>query len=67
MEHRHGDNEFLFRIGAAYEFMLNERWMLTPEIAVDFVDGEEAFVYGLVLGYGFYKKPIVFYSNISYL
>jgi hypothetical protein len=53
LEHRESNDEFLFRIGAAYEFVLSDRWLMMPEFAVDFVDGKEAFVYGLVLGYGF--------------
>ena len=53
LEHKKSEDEFLLRIGAAYEFMLSERWMLIPEIAVDFVDGDEAVVYGLAFGFGF--------------
>ena len=53
LEYRHSKEEFLFRIGAAYEFMLSGHWFFMPEVAVDFVDGEEAFVYGIALGYGF--------------
>ncbi len=53
MEHKKSEDEFLLRISAAYEFMLSDRWMLIPEIAVDFVDGEEAVVYGLAFGFGF--------------
>ena len=53
LEHKKSEDEFLLRIGAAYEFMLSDRWMLIPEIAVDFVDGEEAIVYGLAVGFGF--------------
>jgi hypothetical protein len=53
LEHKKNEDEFLLRIGAAYEFMLSNRWMLIPEIAVDVVDGEEAIVYGLALGFGF--------------
>ena len=53
LEHKKGEDEFLFRIGAAYEITLSDRWMLIPEIAVDFVDGDEAVVYGLAFGFGF--------------
>jgi len=42
LEHRESDDEFLFRIGAAYDFQLSERWAIVPEANVDFVDGEEA-------------------------
>ena len=53
LEHKKSEDEFLLRIGAACEFMLSDQWMLIPEIAVDFVDGEEAIVYGLAFGSGF--------------
>ena len=53
LEHREGDDEFLLRTGVAYEFGLSERWALVPEFNVDFVDGEEAFVFGLSFGFGF--------------
>ena len=53
VEHKKSEDEFLLRIGAAYEFMLSDRWMLIPEIAVDVVDGDEAIVYGLAFGFGF--------------
>ena len=53
LEHRHGDDEFLFRTGVAYEFELSERWVMVPEFNVDFVDGEEAFAFGLSFGFGF--------------
>ena len=53
LEHRHGDNEFLFRTGVAYEFKLSERWVMIPEFNVDFVDGEEAFVFGISFGFRF--------------
>ena len=29
-----GDNEFLFRVGAAYEFEIGEKWAITPEFNV---------------------------------
>ena len=53
LEHKKSEDAFLLRIEAAYEFMLCDRWMLIPEIAVDFVDGEEAIVFGLAFGFGF--------------
>jgi len=51
LEHEHGEQEFLLRAGVGYEFELSEHWRLAPEVSVDFVDGEEAVVYGLSLGY----------------
>jgi hypothetical protein len=53
LEHRDSENEFLFRLGVAYDFILTEKLMLLPEIAVDFVDGDKAFIYGFILAYGF--------------
>jgi len=53
LEHREGNDEFLFRAGVAYEFELSERWAVIPELNVDFVDGEAAFVFGLSFGFGF--------------
>ena len=47
------DNEFLFRVGAGYEFEIGEKWAITPEFNVDFVDNSEVFVYGLSFGYKF--------------
>jgi hypothetical protein len=52
LEHDEGENEFLFRTGVAYEFEIG-RWSITPEFNVDFVDGEESYVYGLSFGWGF--------------
>jgi hypothetical protein len=53
MEHRDGDDDFLFRTGVGYEFELSERWMMMPEFNVDFVDGDESYVFGVSFGYGF--------------
>lgn len=53
LEHRDGEDEFLFRTGLGYEFELDERWIIMPEVAVDFVDGDESYVFGVSLGYGF--------------
>lgn len=53
LEHRESDDEFLFRTGVAYEFELSEQWVMMPEFNIDFVDGEDAFVFGLTFGFGF--------------
>ena len=53
LEHRESDDEFLFRLGVAYDVKLTKQWVIVPEFNVDFVDGEEAFVFGLTLGFGF--------------
>ena len=47
------DDEFLFRVGAAYEFEIGEKWAITPEFNLDFVDNSEVLVYGLSFGYKF--------------
>ena len=52
-KHSGDDVEFLFRVGAAYEFEIGEKWVLTPEFNVDFVDNREALVFGLSFGYKF--------------
>jgi len=52
LEHREGEDEFLFRAGVGYEFEIG-RWSILPEFNIDFVDGEEALVYGVSFGYGF--------------
>ena len=46
------DNEFLFRVGAAYEFEIG-RWLIAPEFNLDFVDGREVPVFGFSFGYAF--------------
>lgn len=53
LEHRESKDVFLFRIGVSYDFMISKQWFLVPEVNVDLVDGEEAFVFGLTLGFGF--------------
>jgi len=47
------DNEFLFRVGAGYEFEIGEKWAIIPSFNVDFVDNSEVLVYGLNFGYKF--------------
>lgn len=53
LEYRDDEEEFLFRAGVGYEFKLCERSVLMPEFNVDFVDGEELYVFGLAFGLGF--------------
>ena len=53
LEHRQGEDELLLRTGVGYEFSLSDRWMMMPELAIDFVDGDESLVFGLVFGFGF--------------
>ena len=44
--------ESLVRVGVEFGFEVDE-WEIAPQIDVDFVDGEEIFVIGVVFGYGF--------------
>ena len=52
-EYGHSETEFLVRTGIAYEFKMGERWTITPEFNIDFVDSDEKYVYGVAFGYGF--------------
>ena len=52
VEHQNdGSNEFLIRIGVGWEFEVGERFVLTPILNVDFVDGDKVYVYGVAFGY----------------
>ena len=52
LEEHHGHNEFMVRVGAAYDFHVGS-FSISPTVNVDFVDGKGAVVYGLAFGYGF--------------
>jgi len=45
--------EFLWRFQILYDFEVGERVTITPNIALDFVNGRQFFVYGVTLGTGF--------------
>jgi len=47
----HG-SESLVRLGAEYAFEAG-RWEISPQLAVDFVDGNQVLVLGVVFGWGF--------------
>ena len=48
-----GENDFLFKAVAAYEFEFDS-WSITPEFQVDFIEGgKQALTYGVSVGYGF--------------
>jgi len=47
----HG-TESLIRIGAEYAYEVGE-WEISPQLDLDFVDGEEVWVLGVVFGKGF--------------
>jgi hypothetical protein len=53
LEFEDSETNFLFRVGSGYEFELMPRWLLSPEINVDFVDGDTKLVYGLTLSWEF--------------
>jgi len=48
-----GDTEGLLRIGGEYGIELSERWEMSPTIALDFVDGDQEVIVGVLFGYGF--------------
>jgi len=52
LEREQGESEFLFRVGAGYEFELNG-YSLKPEVSADFVDGDLAIVTGISIGLRF--------------
>lgn len=49
----HHGSEFLVRVGAEYAFDIGGNWELAPQISVDFVNGEQLGVVGVVFGRGF--------------
>jgi len=53
LEYEDSEDEFLVRTGIAYEIEFGEKWTISPELNVDFVDGEEKFVYGVSVGLKF--------------
>ena len=47
-------DKFAVRLGTGYEFELGDHWTLTPEVFVDLIEsGENTWVGGVALGYGF--------------
>ena len=47
------DSEFLFRVGADYDFELTRHWAIAPTLALDFTESENAIVIGVTFGRGF--------------
>lgn len=47
------DTEFLLRVGVEYAFEIGGNFEISPQIDLDFVDGEMVTVVGLTFGYGF--------------
>ena len=48
-----GENEFVYRLGALYEFELGDGYTLSPQLHHDWTTGEDAYVAGVALGVGF--------------
>jgi hypothetical protein len=51
-ERSDGDNELLIRVGGTYEIEF-DGWSLTPELNLDFVDGDVLTVLGVTFGWKF--------------
>jgi|GEM_PF-846302 len=45
--------EFLWRVQILYDFEATKRVTITPNLAIDFVNGRQFFVYGVTVGTGF--------------
>ncbi|RLA31915.1 MAG: hypothetical protein DRR11_09610 [Gammaproteobacteria bacterium] len=45
-------NESLWRVGAEYAFEVG-RWEVSPQLDIDFIDGDTALVLGVTIGKGF--------------
>ena len=52
LERVEGNNEFLVRIGGEYGFHRGD-WEISPQIDIDFVDGEQVFILGVTFLRGF--------------
>jgi hypothetical protein len=52
VSHTSDEDEFLVRVGTAYTFDF-ESFRISPALDVDFVDGEETFIYGMNFGLAF--------------
>ena len=46
------EDKFLWRLGIGYRFPIGD-WTIAPEFNIDFSEGEESYVYGVSIGYGF--------------
>jgi len=52
VDHHHGHNEFVVRIGALYDFHVGN-WSISPTLHIDVLDHKENIIYGIGLGRGF--------------
>lgn len=50
---RVGPDLVLLRMGVGYDFPVSERWVLTPELNIDFEGGYRVFVVGVEVGWRF--------------
>ena len=54
MEFTPKKDKWAFRLGAGYIFHISDHWSVAPELFVDLIEtGEDTWVAGLALGYGF--------------
>lgn len=52
--HNSNAEEFLFRVGASYEFEIGKKWAITPGINANFIErNRDALIFGLSFGYKF--------------
>ena len=48
-----GDTETLLRIGGEYAIEISDSWEMSPTVALDFVDGDQEIILGVLFAYGF--------------
>jgi hypothetical protein len=53
IEDGHHGTEELVRLGGEYSFEFSDGWEIAPQVNVDFVDGEEVWVFGVFFAKGF--------------
>jgi hypothetical protein len=53
IEDGHHGTEELVRLGGEYSFEFSDGWEIAPQVNVDFVDGDEVWVFGVFFAKGF--------------
>ncbi|MEH6570519.1 MAG: hypothetical protein V7709_15675 [Halioglobus sp.] len=53
VEDGHHGTEELVRLGGEYAFELSSGWEVAPQLNVDFVDGDEVLIFGVLFARGF--------------
>ena len=48
-----GPDLVLLRMGVGYDFRVGPRWMISPEVDIDFEGGYRVYVVGVELGWRF--------------